>query len=578
MKSSISYPIRVFATGFVVLTLFSIPAFWLRFLCRVSLSVRIPGDLTNVSIEPSGLLAEKIEDDPNLASKSQITVAMNPGRFLLQLGIVDYLESVSPGGSRSNVYLADSQDDWAYFDKDSGQIVYRYNEGARIRNRNELYREIQYYIGPEGVSEIPDGSLGRFFKPVIDRTWLIWKWGDGRLRPLILYDATLKRFFKIDFEKLTVTKGPGISSEDGHEPIQIGFLDKNPFVLDLNWRPPVVKSSLPYKTAHAKEYEPIMQVDFYGDRCSYLLVLDKSGAINLLDKATLELAGTAGRLPETKSLFGPEGLTTPPDVLSYDTKPVFVGPVQFLDTSEAASAPTAGNGLLRYAGMIVAAVSRDGTDLAVSAFDQKGQEEAWPHKDSRRRRNAVEEAYFGSPGSPASTIGLYLVENLHPPLLSLASYFTASTFTAESGYSALFLLPNSFIAMRARDSHENAVIRLLAALPLIFPSILLAVWLAIQVVKNAAVVGLSRKARLWWAVGTIAFGLPAYITYKLIKPNVTLVTCPNCGQPRRPDMAKCHQCKSPWHVPELTPPAWRVLDGDAAEEDQETGQDQPASA
>jgi hypothetical protein len=30
-------------------------------------------------------------------------------------------------------------------------------------------------------------------------------------------------------------------------------------------------------------------------------------------------------------------------------------------------------------------------------------------------------------------------------------------------------------------------------------------------------------------------------------------------------MDKCHRCGSPWHVPELTPPAWRVVDGDAVE-------------
>jgi hypothetical protein len=575
MKSSISYPIRVLTTGFVVLTLFSIPLFWFRLLCRVSISIRIPDDLKNVFIEPSGFLSDAIEDDPNLARKSQITAVMHPDLVLLQLGIVDYLESVSPGGRLSKVYLADSQDDWAYFDKNSGQIVCRYNEGARVRNRNKLYREIQYYIGPEGVSEIPDGSLGRFSKPVIDRTWLNWKWSDEGLHALILYDAQLKRFFRIDFEKLTVAKGPEITSADGHEPIQIGLLDKNLPLLDLNWRPPAVKISSGYRIAHGQEYQPIIQTSFYGDRCPYLLVLDKSGVIKLLDKATLDLAGIAGRLPETESLFGSEGPATPPDVLSYDAEPVFVGPVQFPDTSEGASRPAAGNGPLRYAGMIVAAVSRDGTDLAVSVFDEKGQEKARPRRDSRRRSNAVEGAYFGSPGSPASTIGLYLVENLHPPLLSLASYFTASTLTAESGYSALFLLPNSFIAMKGRATQENVAVRLLSALAIILPTILLALWLAAQVVKNAGVAGLSRKARFWWAVGTIAFGLPAYVTYKLTRPSVTLVTCPNCGQPRRPDMDKCHQCRSPWHVPELIPPNWRVLDGGTAETNVEAGKDQP---
>jgi uncharacterized OB-fold protein len=61
-------------------------------------------------------------------------------------------------------------------------------------------------------------------------------------------------------------------------------------------------------------------------------------------------------------------------------------------------------------------------------------------------------------------------------------------------------------------------------------------------------------------IGIIAFGLSGYITYRLTRPRETLVTCANCGKLRRPDMNKCHRCGSKWHVPELTPPTWRVLD------------------
>jgi hypothetical protein len=37
------------------------------------------------------------------------------------------------------------------------------------------------------------------------------------------------------------------------------------------------------------------------------------------------------------------------------------------------------------------------------------------------------------------------------------------------------------------------------------------------------------------------------------------VTCPNCGRDRWVDREKCHHCGSPWLVPELVPPAWRVI-------------------
>ena len=168
--------------------------------------------------------------------------------------------------------------------------------------------------------------------------------------------------------------------------------------------------------------------------------------------------------------------------------------------------------------------------------------------------------FFGRPWSPALTIGKFLAENLHPPILSVASFFTASAFEAASGHRALFFLPNSFIAMKAGDRQENVAERFMSALWLILPSIILAIWLSIRVSKDAVTLGLSENARLYWIIGTLAFGLTAYITYRLTRPKITLVTCPNCGKMRRPDMAKCHRCKSDWHVPELIPPAWRVLD------------------
>lgn len=168
--------------------------------------------------------------------------------------------------------------------------------------------------------------------------------------------------------------------------------------------------------------------------------------------------------------------------------------------------------------------------------------------------------YFHSPKGIVLTITKYLLENLHPPVLSIVSYFTADSFEAASGHRALFALPNSFIAMKGRDVEGSFISRLSFALLLILPSIVLSIFLAWRVDKDAAVIGLSGNERLVWILGTIAFGLVAYITYRLTRPKITLVTCQNCGKPRRPDMDRCHRCKSKWHVPELIPPTWRVLD------------------
>jgi hypothetical protein len=91
------------------------------------------------------------------------------------------------------------------------------------------------------------------------------------------------------------------------------------------------------------------------------------------------------------------------------------------------------------------------------------------------------------------------------------------------------------------------------------PAFLLSLLLAWRVTHDGARLGLSKNARAAWVAGTVAFGLPAYITYRLTRPKVALVTCANCGLGRRPDREKCQRCGSPWGVPELVPPAWRVL-------------------
>jgi len=106
----------------------------------------------------------------------------------------------------------------------------------------------------------------------------------------------------------------------------------------------------------------------------------------------------------------------------------------------------------------------------------------------------------------------------------------------------------------------NRAERLGLALALMSASIVLTLLLAWAVARDARVIGLTENARLCWILAAFFFGLVAYITYRLARPKVTLVTCVNCGLRRRPDMEKCHHCGSGWHVPEITPPDWRVVD------------------
>jgi len=564
MKSSTNHPVRVLATGIVVLILLSITLFWLRFLCSASLSERMPDEIKGAAIEPSGLLTSDFEKDPNLQRRSRVTAQIR-SEPLAHLGITEYLTSILPGGHRSRELLLYSEDEWGYFDAKSGQLILRYVEAEIMPDNEKLYRKVQYYIGSEGISEIPGETLGRFFEPIVDCSRLERR--SLKSGEIILYDKKLRRFFRIGLNPRTFVKGPELDPNDTHEPVQIGQLEKNQLMLQLAWSPPEFKSSALYPNpgvwSYGRRSTTVVQSSETGQ---YLMILDKTGRIDLLDKETLTFAAVAGRLPETETLFGSERPATPKNTLSYGAKTIYLGTPRSIEDIRDKEPPELEQETLRYAGLITASLSRDGTALALTVFDEKGQFKEPPYRISRRRSEKAKAAYFGSPWAPASSLVKYIAESLHPPVLSIASFLTATSFETGAGHRGLFLLPNSFIAMKARDDRGPMYDRALFALMLMTPVILLALLLATRILRDATRLGLPKITRCFWIIATIAFGPAGYITYRLTRPKVTPVTCANCGKLRRPDMDICHRCGSEWDVPELTPPVWRVLDKERFEE------------
>jgi len=416
-------------------------------------------------------------------------------------------------------------------------------------------KKVRLYAGPEGMSETADKNIGRFIALITDSTG----WDQSLLT---VYDKNLRRFFAIDFEKRTVFKGPQLVKNDKHKPVQIGLLRKNPSFVHMDWSAPQITVPDEERKKRSQSTKPLPGTNYGRGSGPYLLVLDETGRIDLLDRETLEFAGTAGRLPAPQTFFSSKQSVTDKDLLGYRA---------FVLTSTTDR---------QYLGMCAASLSREGTALALAVFDEKGKRIKTSHTTLPKRTwNSGYDyipsniaVFFEAPWAPASTIGKYLLENLHPPLLSIASFFTADSIEAGAGHRGLFILPNSFVAMKGRksdsliasikgrDKSENIGTKLYAALLIILPSIILAILLAWWVSKDTITVGLSEKAKLYWMLGTLAFGLAAYITYRLTRPKITLVTCANCGNLRRPDMDKCHRCGSAWCVPELIPPAWRVID------------------
>jgi len=540
MKVPQSYCVKVLATGLIVLILLSLPLFWARWFCKTLLGGIIPMEYKTVDITPTMLVPSEIENDPNVLRHSMVHAHITYPQAPQTLGIASYFLDKAPQMHNSKIYYFNTKGEdstWIYLDNKTGQINCRLPDVEKMPDGTLVQKTINLYIGPEGVSEIPDNKLGRFTSPVLDASDIHWE-------QLTLYDKKLRQFFAVRFgNQVELIKGQQLSKDDPHRPVDIGILSKNPFILDLCWTPPTIKTSEnhQYGRPYSRSiHSPIRETE-------YLLVLDKSGQIDLLDKETLELSGPAGFLPTPKTLFPTDEDVTSDDLLAYKVLPFALMEDQ------------------QYRGLFAAAVNREGTALALAIFNEKGN--CIKNEDTRernRRRGSMPSSravLLGSPGAPAITVGKFLLENLQPPILSLASYFTADSFEAASGHRALLLLPNSFIAMKGRDASENMLTRFLYAFLLILPSIALAILLALRVSKDAAFVGLSRKTRHWLIFGTLAFGLVGYITYRLTRPKITLVTCVNCGKPRRPDTDKCHRCGSKWDVPELIPPKWRVLNG-----------------
>ncbi|MCU0916214.1 MAG: hypothetical protein MUC88_16880 [Planctomycetes bacterium] len=119
-------------------------------------------------------------------------------------------------------------------------------------------------------------------------------------------------------------------------------------------------------------------------------------------------------------------------------------------------------------------------------------------------------------------------------------------------------MPNSLVAQQL-DRETGFVRQLLAAVLFLLPALMFAGFLSWRVVRDARAVGLARMTRCGWLLGALAFGLPAYITYRLTRPNVALALCQACGRGRRVDRDVCHHCGRGWERPVLHPPAWRVV-------------------
>ena len=518
-----SSALNVLATGLLVLLVTLLVLFWARWGCESARHGLLPRQAWSLSVDASSLIMPRTVQEPNGIPCTVHAEMAWEEIDVAALGATQYQESHRLDAPDSPVYAWSTDETGVrlYYDRSLGMVVYSCTVGESKPDGTVLLKKTIAYAGPEGIADRPDKKVGRFRDPVVR---LI----AGNLDRPIVYDRVLRRFFAIDGPGKTVKQGPPWPANFAG-PVDFGWPRKQPRYLSVYLDTP---------EAHGMD----------ADRA---LVLDATGYIQMLDLNTLEYVGSVGRLPAPDSLFASVRRVAPDDLFAFEVMPVFLG-----------------RGDL-YAGCAVAVLSRDATSMKLEVFDpngirvamqQTGFSDHVPMGSGRSGQlSMVRALYFKLPGAAALTATKFILESLHPPVLLWLSYFTASRVEATAGHRSLFVLPNSFAAMKGRDAESWWLGRFVGALPFLLPGVVVGIVLSRLVGSDARRKGLPTRTRRLWMAATVLFTLPAYVTYQITRPTTARVTCQNCGRDRWVDRETCHHCGSPWLVSELIPPTWRVI-------------------
>jgi hypothetical protein len=558
--------LNVIATGLIVLVMVSLLLFLGRSICREYLMQSMPNQYKAVAISPSGVVPGEgtpMRQNPLAKPDENVGFLIDPNIKLssIQANIEDSVFKVETIGifrifmnaimqrhcrdEKGIYYDFVSKNNFLLFNEHTGLFERKMESSTKTPEGEKITEVSELFAGPNGISEKESPSLGRFEDPIVSEVC--------SARKVQIYDRNKRRFFTVDFYERKVIEGLELAKGDIKEPIAMGWIVKGVYSdMGMVWNRPEIKDVNGHWIAQdlllSDNSEPNDGMK-YGAFCDpsqrYLIVLARNDRIYNLDTVKWSLQ-EAGFLPIPASLFSdvlPKGIALPKDLLAYQVIPAYS--YLRIPKQDRKSWDTKD---VKYLGLFVGVLSREGTSLAVAVFDP----------DGRQIYRSETNCMTSSGPMPTCAGVLLLLENLQPPVLEAASFLCANCFEASEGHRSIFILPNSFVGMLGRGTFENFFEQIVKYFLLTGLSLILSVWLAFRIRKDAVLIGLSGAAKKWWFIGTIAFGLPAYITYRMTRPKETLVSCQNCGKMRRPDMETCHHCGSKWEVPELTPPNWRI--------------------
>ena len=123
MSSSLRF-IKIISTGFVVLFFMLLVFFWCNWICDIYLVEDIlPLEAKKVVIEPSILVPEEIENNPNVVEHSKVEASFGLTK-IMTLGISNYINDTLEKVENS-IYSYSDLVNWegVYFDKKTGLII-----------------------------------------------------------------------------------------------------------------------------------------------------------------------------------------------------------------------------------------------------------------------------------------------------------------------------------------------------------------------------------------------------------------------------------------------------------------------
>ncbi len=552
MKVNIKSTAFNLSIGFVVLVFFSIVLFIPHWIINLKMSNYATEDGiwyggNRVEISPAKILPKDIENDPCAVYRSTVKLRRNGNPYSRNIGIgrtnQKYIINKMKLENMCDVFKV-------YFDEETGNFVLDFNN----RNKENGGRKATFYIGPKGISTKERNTLGKFREPLLS-DYLSHK------NCFIIYDSRLRKFYRIDTAKLLSFAEAEDTALSDVIPVVKSDLDKNfPGRLllvrneleqnkhgsvGIDFRGPAYMKK---PSQHIIQVNNNLWTDYPGP---YVLLLDDNAQIHLFDVEKMEIAGPAGYLPKPPSLFGYPKNFSLNDVLDYDILPLSLRKE---------------NGEFEYLGLFTASVSRDGTAEKLAVFDSEGKKAAQDMTkfriDDKSNSEHVSMVHiFSTPGGPLVMTLKYFVENLHPPALHLLNILVSEKIHAGDAVTAIFVWPNSYAGIISRSAEPGFSGKTGQILMFLFPGLILCFHLSQQVRKDARRRGLNSSQTLLWSTAVFWFGIPGWLAYKFNRPAQTLVTCPDCGELRRPDLRLCHNCEKQWQDSDDSSCRWQVADG-----------------